>query len=88
MSGVYLCFSLLLWGILVYPLKTLEKSSAFAINLPVTAATYLLGLSSFAVLLVNTFVGRVSGFGLYYSSLLAGLMIIFVVFADAATRND
>lgn len=88
MSGVHLGFSILLWGILVYPLRNLDKSSAFAINVPITVATYILGMSSFVVLLVNTFVSRVSGFGLYYSSLLGGLTIIFFVFADAATRND
>lgn len=87
-SGVNLGFSVLLWAILVYPLRKLGASSVIAINMPITIVTYLLGFSSFVVLLVNTFLSKIAGFGLYYSSLLAGLTIIFFVFADAVTRAD
>ena len=87
-SGVHLGFSVMLWAILVYPLRDLDKSSVFAINKPITIITYLLAISTFIVLLLNTFVSKLASFGLYYSSLLGGLAILFFVFADAATRDD
>jgi len=87
-SGVNLGFSMMIWAILVYPLRRLGKSGIIAINMPVTILVALLGLSTFVVLLINTFVFSKSGFALYYASLVGGLTIIFIVFADAATRAD
>jgi len=79
---------MMIWAILVYPLRRLGKSGIIAINMPVTILVALLGLSTFVVLLINTFVFSKSGFALYYASLVGGLTIIFIVFADAATRAD
>lgn len=87
-SGVNLGFSLLLWGILVYPLRKLGRTSVIAINIPVSVVVYCLGVATVGVLLVNTFVSAIAGFALYYSSLLGGLAMIFIIFADAATRTD
>lgn len=87
-SGVHLAFSLLLWAILVYPLKKLGKSSVIAINTPLTVVVYLLGMAIMGTLVANTFMFSIANFSLYYSSLLGGLIIIFLVFADVATRND
>ncbi len=86
-SGVHLGFSVLLWIVLVYPLRKLGKSSVIAINKPVTVTIHLLAASTMGVLIVNTFLSEISGFALYYSSLLGGLSIIFLVFADVATRE-
>ncbi len=87
-SGVYLGFSVLLWVALVFPLRKMESSAIIAINKPISWVIYLLGLSSFVVLIVNTMNSEVAGFGLYYSSLLAGLTIVFFIFADVALRNE
>ncbi len=87
-SGVQLGLSVLLWAVLVYPLRSLGKSVVIAINLPVSIVVYALALSTMGVLIVNTFVSSIAGFALYYSSLLGGLSIIFLVFADVATRTD
>jgi len=87
-SGVHLGLSVLLWAILVYPLRSLGKTGIIALNLPVTIFVYALAISTMGVLVVNTFVSSIAGFALYYSSLLGGLTIIFMVFADVATRAD
>lgn len=87
-SGVHLGFSVFLWGVLVYPLKGLGKSGVIAINLPVTVIVYFLGMAIMGTLIANTFMTSIANFSLYYSALLGGLMIIFLVFADIAIRTD
>ncbi len=87
-SGVQLGLSVLLWAVLVYPLRKLGKSGIIALNTPVTVVVYLLAISTMAVLVVNTFMSSIAGFALYYSSLLGSLALIFLVFADVATRPD
>ena len=87
-SGVNLGFSVLLWGVLVYPLRALGRQGVIAINTSVTVVVYLLGIAILGTLAANTFMASVSSFSLYYSSLLGGLIIIFLVFADVATRTD
>lgn len=86
-SGIQLGFSIFLWAILVYPMRKLGASSVIAINKPVTILIHLLAASIMGVLIVNTFIQDVSGFGLYYSSLIGSLAIIFLVFADVAIRD-
>lgn len=87
-SGVQLGFSVLLWVVLVYPLKALGISGVIAINTSVTVLVNLLGLGVLGTLIANTFVPSIASFSLYYSSLLGGLIIIFIVFADVATRQE
>ncbi len=87
-SGVHLGLSVLLWAILVYPLRSLGKTGVIALNTPVTIFVYALAISTVGVLVANTFVSAIAGFALYYSSLLGGFTIIFLVFADVATRSD
>jgi len=88
LSGVQLGFSLFLWIILVYPLKALGRSGILAINAPMTIFVHLLGLAVLGTLVANTFVLSISSFSLYYSAMLGGLIIIFLVFADIATRDE
>ncbi|WP_317930241.1 hypothetical protein [Halioxenophilus sp. WMMB6] len=87
-SGVQLGFSLLLWLILVYPLRSLGKAGVVAINMPVTVFVHLLGVAVVGTLMVNTFFYSIASFSLYYSAMLGGLIIIFLVFADVATRAE
>jgi len=87
-SGVQLGLSVFLWAILVYPLRSLGKTSIIALNTPVTIFVYALAIATMGVLVTNTFISSLAGFALYYSSLLGGFTIIFLVFADVATRSD
>jgi hypothetical protein len=58
------------------------------INPVVTGAIYSLAAISYAVLLVNLLMINAPVFGFYYTSMLAGLVAAFIVFADVATLED
>lgn len=87
-SGVYLGLSVFVWSVLVYPLKRLGKAGVIAINLPVSLMVYLLGVAIIGTLVANIFVVATANFSLYYSSLIGGLIVIFLVFADVAIRTE
>ncbi len=87
-SAVHLGFLLLLWVIFIAMLKKTGPGAGIAINLPITIFVGVLGIAIFATLTVNIFMVSISSFSLYYSSLLGGLAIIFIVFADVAIRPD
>ena len=63
------------------------------INRPLTYLCNVLTLGIFIALVFNTFgLGVAPGFGLYYTALLLGMVVIFIMFADAvvgeATERD
>ena len=87
-SGVHLGFLVLVWGILVYSLRALGISAVIAINVPVTVFVYILTAAITLTLIANTIMTSIANFSLYYSSVLGGLIIIFLVFADIAIRTD
>jgi hypothetical protein len=76
--------------VLVYlQLKILGGVSAVLINVPVTLISRVLSAFSLGALAVN-FLGVpvTPGFGLYYTSLLLGLTVVFIMFADAVVSAD
>ena len=87
-SAVQLGWLVLLWAFLVYPLKQLGGVGGIVINRWVTLFVVLLGLAIFVTLAVNTFLTDEANFSMYYSALLGGLAIIFLVFADVVIRSE
>ncbi len=87
-SMSYLGFSVLLTAFLIQPTLKLGRQAGVVINAGVTVLIYSLAATSFGCQLVNLFAIPVSGFGWYYASLLAGLIVIFIVFAEVATEED
>ncbi len=72
------------------PLRTtLVGRRVILINVPVTYIGSALGILVFATLLL-TLVGFpvAPGFGLYYTALLIGMTVVFVMFADAIVDPD
>jgi hypothetical protein len=68
--------------------RTLDVRAAL-INAPVTFISRVFSVASLGALLLNFLVVPVApGFGLYYASLLLGLTIVFVMFADAVVSAD
>ena len=49
---------------------------------------YVLTAAITLTLIANTFMTSIANFSLYYSSVLGGLIIFFLVFADIAIRTD
>ena len=88
-TALVLVLSLTLVVFVYVQVRTLGGSSAILINAPVTLISRVLSVSSLGALLLN-FLGVpvVPGFGLYYPSLLLGLTVVFVMFADAVVTAD
>jgi len=73
---------------MVYPLKNLGMTGIVVMNLPVTILLWFLTAVSVGALIANVLVVSAPGFRLYYATLLAGLCVVFLTFADVATRDD
>ena len=59
------------------------------INAPITYLCNGLTLGIFSALVINTVgLGVSPGFGLYYTALLLGMIVIFIMFADAVVHGD
>jgi hypothetical protein len=76
--------------VLVYlQLRALGGASAVLINAPVTLISRVLSVAALGALLLNLLgVPGPPGFGLYYTSLLLGLTVVFVMFADVVVSAD
>ena len=87
-SALYLVASLVLGLVLLYPLRALggRGSGMIVMNVSMTVIVWLLYLCAFGTLLVNLFASPAPGFVLYYASLIAGMITVFIAFADVATR--
>ncbi len=88
-SALVLVLSLTLVVMVYLQVRTLGGSSAVLINAPVTLISRVLSVATLGALLLN-FLGVpvAPGFGLYYTSLLLSLTLVFVMFADAVVSTD
>jgi len=87
-SSLYFALALLIGLLLIVPTIRRGFQAAIVINVPATVLIYSLAVAAYVLLLVNLFVVPAPGFGLYYASMLTGLIAVFIVFADVATRED
>lgn len=87
-SLLYLAFASSLGAFLIQPTLRLGRQAGMVINAPVTAVIYTFVVVSYGGVLVNLFAVPVPGFGWYYTSVMAGLITIFIVFAEVATGRD
>ncbi len=69
------------------PLRTLGTQSFAIISLPITYITYGLVASVIGLLVANLLIPA-AGFGYYYAALFAGMVTVFLVFADAVVIGD
>ena len=88
-TALVLALSITLLLVLVYvSLRYSDGSRAILINAPVTYICHALTLVTLGALLLNTLgIPVAPGFGLYYTALLLGMIVIFVMFADTVVRE-
>ena len=87
-SALYLGLAVLVGLFLIMPTVRLGAKAGIVINAAITVVIYSVAIASYTVLLVNLFIVPEPGFGLYYASMLAGLLSGFIVFAEIATQRD
>ena len=77
-----------IFAVLYLPLRTLGMRSLIVINMPVTYLVHGLVAAALGLLVINLVGVPTPDFGLYYAALLAGLVAVFFVFADAVVIGD
>ena len=89
-TALVLVLSITLVSVLVYfSPRTEGRNSMVLINAPVTLVSNALAVVTFGALIVNVLGTPIApGFGLYYTALLLGMIVIFVMFASAVVSND
>jgi hypothetical protein len=88
-TAIVLVLSTTLMLAIVRPQRALDSDGFVLINAPVDRLCKVLILGTFAALLVNTLgIPAAPGFGLYYTALLLGMIVIFVMFANEVVSED
>ncbi len=88
-TAFVLVLSTTLVVVIVRPQRALDRDGFVLINAPVDRVCKVLILGTFAALLFNTLgIPAAPSFGLYYTALLLGMIVIFVMFANEVVGED
>jgi hypothetical protein len=88
-TALVLALSVTLVLVLARPQRALGGGSSVLINVPVNRVCNVLILGTFGALLLNLAgIPAAASFGLYYTALLLGMIVIFVMFADEVVSKD